>query len=134
MDKTDQMLQGMNASVVVTISSAENCLMIPEAALQENGKTTTVYTTYDASTGTYGGETEVTTGVSDGTSVEILSGLSEGDTVYYSYTESSSDSFDFGMDMGNMQMPGGDMPDGQGKSGSSNGNGQQGGPGGGDRQ
>ena len=134
MDKTDQMLQGMNASVVVTISSAEDCLMIPEAALQENGKTTTVYTTYDASTGTYGGETEVTTGVSDGTSVEILSGLSEGDTVYYSYTESSSDSFGFGMDMGSMQMPGGDRPDGQGKSGGSDGNGQQGGPGGGDRQ
>lgn len=134
MDKTDQMLQGMNASVVVTISSAEDCLMIPEAALQENGKTTTVYTTYDASTGTYGGETEVTTGVSDGTSVEILSGLSEGDTVYYSYTESSSDNFGFGMDMGSMQMPGGDMSDRQGKSGSDNGNGPQGGPGGGDRQ
>ena len=134
MDKTDQMLQGMNASVVVTISSAEDCLIIPEAALQENGKTTTVYTTYDASTGTYGGETEVTTGVSDGTSVEILSGLSEGDTVYYSYTESSSDNFGFGMDMGSMQMPGGDMSDRQGKSGGSDGNGPQGGPGGGNRQ
>ena len=133
LDKTDQMLSGMNASVVVTVSSAENCLIIPEAALQEDGNKTTVYTTYDASTGTYGGETEVTTGVSDGTSVEITDGLSEGDTVYYSYTESSSDNMGFGgfgMDMGNMQMP-----DGQDRSGGNgNGNGPQGGPGGGDRQ
>ena len=133
LDKTDQMLSGMNASVVVTVSSAENCLIIPEAALQEDGNRTTVYTTYDASTGTYGGETEVTTGVSDGTSVEITDGLSEGDTVYYSYTESSSDNMGFGgfgMDMGNMQMP-----DGQDRSGGNgNGNGPQGGPGGGDRQ
>lgn len=135
LDKTDQMLAGMNASVVVTVSSAENCLIVPEAALQEDGNKTTVYTTYDASTGTYGGETEVTTGVSDGTSVEIVSGLSEGDTVYYSYTESSSDTMGFGMDMGNMQMPGGGAPDGQDRSGGNgNGNGPQGGPGGGDRQ
>lgn len=135
LDKTDQMLAGMNASVVVTVSSAENCLIVPEAALQEDGNKTTVYTTYDASTGTYGGETEVTTGVSDGTSVEIVSGLSEGDTVYYNYTESSSDTMGFGMDMGNMQMPGGGAPDGQDRSGGNgNGNGPQGGPGGGDRQ
>ena len=135
LDKTDQMLAGMNASVVVTVSSAENCLIVPEAALQEDGNKTTVYTTYDASTGTYGGETEVTTGVSDGTSVEIVSGLSEGDTVYYSYTESSSDTMGFGMDMGNMQMPGGGAPDGQDRSGGNgSGNGPQGGPGGGNRQ
>lgn len=105
-DKTENMLQGMNASVVVTISSAEDCLMIPEAALNENGKTTTVYTSYNESTGEYGGETEVTTGVSDGTSVEILSGLSEGDTVYYSYTEGSdSGSFGFEGMMGGQEMP-----------------------------
>ncbi len=112
-DKTEDMLQGMNASVVMTVSSSENCLMIPEAALQEDGKTTTVYTTYDESTGEYGGETEVTTGVSDGTSVEILSGLSEGDTVYYSYTEDSGSSFG-GFDMGGgaMMGGGGDMPSG----------------------
>ncbi len=138
LDKTDQMLSGMNASVVVTVSSAENCLIIPEAALQEDGNKTTVYTTYDASTGTYGGETEVTTGVSDGTSVEITEGLSEGDTIYYSYTESSSDNMSFGgfiMDMGNGQMPGGGASDGQDRSGGNgNGNGPQGGPGGGDRQ
>ena len=130
LDKTEQMLAGMNASVVVTVSSAENCLIIPEAALQEDGNKTTVYTTYDASTGTYGGETEVTTGVSDGTSVEITEGLSEGDTIYYSYTESSSDNMGFGgfdMDMGNMQMPSGGMSDGQKPSGS--GNGPQGAPG-----
>ena len=127
-DKTEDMLQGMNASVVVTVSSSENCLMIPEAALNEKGNATTVYTTYDESTGEYGGETEVTTGVSDGTSVEILSGLAEGDTVYYSYTENSSGGFGFSFGgggmmpsgNGNQMMPGGD---GQQRKGSGNGGG-----------
>ena len=96
----------MNASVVVTVSSSENCLMIPEAALNEKGRNVTVYTSYDEATGEYGGETEVTTGVSDGTSVEILSGLSEGDTVYYSYTEKESSGFGFGFGTQQM-MPGG---------------------------
>lgn len=130
LDKTDEMLSGMNASVVVTVSSAEDCLVIPEAALQEEKNKTTVYTTYDAATGTYGGETEVTTGVSDGTSVEIVSGLSEGDTIYYSYTESSSDSRGFSFGAG-MQMPGNAAPDRQGKS---DGNRPQGNAGGGSRQ
>lgn len=127
-DKTEDMLQGMNASVVVTVSSSENCLMIPEAALNEKGNTTTVYTTYDEGTGEYGGETEVTTGVSDGTSVEILSGLAEGDTVYYSYTENSSSGFGFNFGGGGMMpsgngdqmMPGGDR---QQMKGSGNGGG-----------
>lgn len=105
-DKTQEMLQGMNASVVVTVSSSGNCLMIPEAALNENGRNVTVYTSYDESTGEYGGETEVSTGGSDGTSVEILSGLSEGDTVYYSYTEKESSGFGFGFGTQQM-MPGG---------------------------
>lgn len=127
-DKTEDMLQGMNASVVVTVSSSENCLMIPEAALNEKGNTTTVYTTYDEGTGEYGGETEVNTGVSDGTSVEILSGLAEGDTVYYSYTENSSSGFGFNFGGGGMMpsgngdqmMPGGDR---QQMKGSGNGGG-----------
>ena len=37
-----------------------------------------VYTSYDEETETFGGLLEVTTGLSDGENVEILSGLSEG--------------------------------------------------------
>ncbi|MCD7844331.1 MAG: HlyD family efflux transporter periplasmic adaptor subunit [Oscillospiraceae bacterium] len=89
-EKTAQMLSGMNASVEITIAESDDCLVIPEDALNQSGNTTYVYTSYDESSDTLGGETEVTTGVSDGTSVEILTGLSEGDTVYYRYAESTS--------------------------------------------
>ncbi|MCD8116280.1 MAG: HlyD family efflux transporter periplasmic adaptor subunit [Oscillospiraceae bacterium] len=89
-EKTAQMLSGMNASVETTIAESDDCLIIPEDALNQSGNTTYVYTTYDESSDTLGGEVEVTTGVSDGTNVEILTGLSEGDTVYYHYTEATS--------------------------------------------
>ncbi len=43
-----------------------------------------VYTSYDEETETFGGLIEVTTGLSDGENVEILSGLSEGSEYWYS--------------------------------------------------
>ena len=42
--------------------------------------------------GTLSGEQEVTTGLSDGTTVEITEGLSEGDAVYYNKTGNTKDS------------------------------------------
>lgn len=89
-EKTSQMLSGMNASVEITIAESDDCLIIPEDALNQSGNTTYVYTTYDEGSDTLGGEVEVTTGVSDGTSVEILTGLEEGDTVYCRYSEATS--------------------------------------------
>lgn len=86
------------------------------------------------------GETEVTTGLSDGSTVEITDGLEEGTTVYYLRSESSSSGSS--TDMPDMQMPdmsgggmdGGGMPqmDGNGggdMSGGPSGGGGQGGPG-----
>lgn len=86
------------------------------------------------------GETEVTTGLSDGSTVEITDGLEEGTTVYYLRSESSSSGSS--TDMPDMQMPdmsgggmdGGGMPqmDGNGggdMSGGPGGGGGQGGPG-----
>lgn len=126
--KTEQMLANMNASVEVQISQAEDVLVIPSAALQQRGTTTYVYTSYDEGSGQLGDEVEVTTGVSDGTTAEILSGLSEGDTVYYNYSDSGDSEEMFSMmgggfpgGMGNMgggEMPsggfGGGMPGGRG--------------------
>ena len=82
--REQDMLAGMNASVVITLSTKENVLMIPEVALIEEESGVYVYTTYDESSKTFGGLTEVTTGVSDGENVEILSGLSEGSVYCYS--------------------------------------------------
>ena len=89
-DKTEQMLANMNASVEIVIDKAENCLTIPEAALNQTGTRTFVYTGYDEATGTPSGEVEVSTGVSDGTNVAITGGLSEGDTVYYIYNDAGN--------------------------------------------
>lgn len=82
LEATDSMLVGMNGSATVTISSREDIILIPLNALQESGDRTFVYTEEDGE-GNLSGEVEVETGISDDENVEIISGLSEGDTVYY---------------------------------------------------
>lgn len=85
--KIEQMYTGMSAGIIVMIRE-EEYMTIPVASLvEENGKTY-VYTMYDEEKGTLDGLKEVTTGVSDGEDVQIVSGLSEGDKVYYRYADS----------------------------------------------
>lgn len=124
--KDEEMKQGMNASATITIENRENVITIPVNALQEKGDKVFVYTEKDED-GNLSGETEVTTGLSDGTTVEITEGLSEGDTVYYNKSGNT--------DSGNGNDSG--MPDGMGDfgdmSGGPGGNsdfGNSGGPGG----
>lgn len=137
--KDDKMKQGMNASATITIEDREDVLTLPMNALQEKGDRTFVYTEKDDD-GNLFGETEVTTGLSDGSTVEITDGLEEGTTVYYLRSKSSSSGSS--TDMPDMQMPdmsgggmdGGGMPqmDGNGggdMSGGPGGGGGQGGPG-----
>lgn len=118
LDKQDGMLAGMTASVEVKIEGVEDAIIIPVEALHQTSAISFVYTSYDEETGVYGGMVEVTTGMQNSSYVEITSGLSEGDTVYY--TESTTGSFFGGMgNMGSMggmgDMSGGfsgDMPSG----------------------
>ena len=100
--KDDKMKQGMNASATITIEDREDVLTLPMNALQEKGDRTFVYTEKDDD-GNLSGETEVTTGLSDGSTVEITDGLEEGTTVYYLRSESSSSGSS--TDMPDMQMP-----------------------------
>ncbi len=86
--KTAQMLTGMNASVRVEVNTLSDILTVPAAAVYEDGSRTYIYTALDEKTGQPAGPVDVTTGSSDGTNIEILSGLAAGDTVYYSYAES----------------------------------------------
>ncbi len=90
LEKTEDMLAGMSASATITVNESENTLVIPSAALQERGNELFVYTALD-SEGNLTGQTTVETGLSNGTQVEVLSGLAEGDTVYYLVTSDSSD-------------------------------------------
>ncbi len=135
-NKEEDMLAGMSASVVITIEGVENALLIPVDALHQTSSTAYVYTEYDEESGEYSGMTEVTVGLSNSSYVEITSGLSEGDTVYYTESSSSStDSFSFGdmssitggggMDMSSGGNAGGgmDMSSGGGNSGGSSGGG-----------
>ena len=69
---------------MLTLDTKEDVLIIPEAALVEEKSGVYVYTSYNEKTDTFGDLVEVTTGVSDGENVEILSGLEEGSEYWYS--------------------------------------------------
>lgn len=124
LEKDDQIKAGMNASATIVVEKKEDVLTIPVNALQEKGRKVFVYTEQDDE-GNLSGETEVTTGISDGSTVEITDGLSEGDTVYYQKSGNiSGDSSgqmnggfgdgDGGMSgKGGMSDGGGDMPFGE---------------------
>ncbi|MBR6115787.1 MAG: HlyD family efflux transporter periplasmic adaptor subunit [Oscillospiraceae bacterium] len=83
-DRTGDMLEGMNASVVVHTGTVSG-LLVPAACLTDSGSRTYVYTGLDADGTAPAERTEVTVGISDGEQAQILSGLEEGQTVYYIY-------------------------------------------------
>ena len=127
LDKVEGMLPGMTADVDVRIEGVENALIIPVDALHQTRDTYFVYTAYDQETNQYGGRVDVTIGMQNDTQVEILTGLSEGDIIYY--TEAPQDIFSFMMgQMGQMGGMGG-MGGNGGMSGRSGGSGNFG-PGG----
>ena len=128
-EKTEDMLLGMSASATIHVNEAEDAVLIPVDALQEKGDSTFVYTKKD-SDGNLSGEVEVETGISNGSQVEITSGLEEGDTVYYLKAESSDTN-------SGQNMPGGmegqgSMPDMNGGEAPSGGQAPSGGGPGGD--
>ena len=128
-EKTEDMLLGMSASATIHVNEAEDAVLIPVDALQEKGDSTFVYTKKD-SDGNLSGEVEVETGISNGSQVEITSGLEEGDTVYYLKAESSDTS-------SGQNMPGGmggqdSMPDMNGSEAPAGGQAPSGGGPGGD--
>ncbi len=82
-ERQENMLDGMNASVKIKLDTTDDILLIPVSALVEDETGVYVYTSYDEETETLGGLIEVTTGISDGQNVEILSGLEEGSAYCY---------------------------------------------------
>ena len=115
--KAEGMLSGMTASVSVRIEGVDNAVLIPIEALHKTSDGAYVYTSYNEELQEYGGKVDVVTGMENSTYVEIKSGLTAGDTVYYTEQESGFGNMGFGnmpggMDFGN--MPGGSgsgMPD-----------------------
>ena len=110
------MLEGMSAEASIKIKSVDNTLMVAADAVNITSSSAYVYTTYDEEKDELGGLTEVTVGISNSSNIEIVSGLSEGDTVYYKEKTDSRNPFggsfggfgDSKMDFGNSNsMPGG---------------------------
>ena len=85
MERAENMLSGMHATAVLTQAVTEDALLVPVAALVELGNETVIYTKQSAEA--LSNPVAVTTGVSDGEYVEILSGLAEGDSYCYAYYE-----------------------------------------------
>ena len=85
LDRAENMLAGMNATVSFTVETVEDVLLVPVAALTEDGGKTMVY--IKQSKGMPDTAVEVETGRSDGDFVEILSGLVENQPIYYTYYE-----------------------------------------------
>ena len=86
-DKVSGMMPGMSAEVDVHITGSENVLIVPVDAVHRTSSTYFVYTTYDEITDEYGGRVDVKIGLQNTKYIEILDGLSEGMTVYYTETE-----------------------------------------------
>ena len=107
-EKTEGMLSGMTASVSVRIEGVDNAILIPIEAVHKTSDGAYVYTAYDEQLQEYGGKVDVVTGLENSTYVEIKSGLSVGDTVYY--TEQQSSFGNFGA-MPGFSGNGGEMPD-----------------------
>lgn len=113
LDKTEEMLQGMSAKVVIRIQGVDDALIIPVEALHQTSSQSYVYTEYDEETKEFGGLVEVTAGITNSSYVEITSGLSEGDTVWYTpKTESSFGSMNFPGGGGSFPGGGGDFSGG----------------------
>ena len=98
MDRTGDMLSGMNATATIVLATASDVLTVPADALVEQGNETVVYTAYDEETETLLDPVTVRVGCSDGENVEILEGLADGQTYYYAYYDTLEISFapDFG--------------------------------------
>ena len=105
LEKAEGMLPGMTADVDVRIQGVENALIIPIDALHQTKDTHFVYTSYDPEAKQYGGMRDVVIGMQNDKEVEILSGLQEGELIYY--TEAPENIFAAFAAMSGMPMGGG---------------------------
>ena len=108
---------GMNGTATIVVEKVEDAVLVPLQALQTSKGEQYVWKkddTTDEDAGNPGTKTVVTTGLSDETYAQVLSGLAEGDEIVIvrTATENTGESFPGGMiDMSGMMDMGGQMPD-----------------------
>lgn len=91
--RDEKMLSGMNASVKITTGVSGTVPTVPAAAVVFDAGKSWLYTGYNEKTDTLTDPVEIQTGLSDGSLVELLSGLPEGCSFYYRYADSIEYSF-----------------------------------------
>lgn len=101
LERTENMLEGMNATAKIILATEENVLTVPVEAVSDVGNEAVIYTKYNKSDKILEEPVTVTLGVSDGSVVQVLSGLTEGQEYYYSYYDEyqsteNGDSLSFG--------------------------------------
>lgn len=98
LERSENMLSGMNATATIPLENEEDVLTVPLAALVEQGTKTVIYTGYDEKSETLTQPVEVRLGASDGENAQLLAGLNQGDTYYYAYYDTLEISYtpDFG--------------------------------------
>ncbi len=96
---------GMTANVKLQVGSRQNALLVPVLAVKQS-EDGDVVMVQDASSGAV--ETRIETGLSNGTYVEVVKGLNEGDQVVVQYTTTTEEE----NTMGGFEMGGGGMPSG----------------------
>ena len=98
MDCAENMLERMTATATIVLSTASDVLTISADALVEKGNQTVIYTGYDEENDLLLDPVSVKVGCSDGETVEVLEGLTNGQTYYYAYYDTLEISFtpDFG--------------------------------------
>ena len=98
MDRAENMLERMTATATIVLPTASDVLTISADALVEKGNQTVIYTGYDEENDLLLDPVSVKVGCSDGETVEVLEGLTNGQTYYYAYYDTLEISFtpDFG--------------------------------------
>ena len=91
--RDEKMLSGMNASVKITTGVSGTVPTVPAAAVVFDAGKSWLYTGYNEKTDTLTDPVEIQTGLSDGSLVELLTGLPEGSSFYYRYADSIEYSF-----------------------------------------
>lgn len=91
--RDEKMLSGMNASVKITTGVSGTVPTVPAAAVVFDAGKSWLYTGYNEKIDTLTDPVEIQTGLSDGSLVELLSGLPEGSSFYYRYADSIEYSF-----------------------------------------
>ncbi|MWV43159.1 HlyD family efflux transporter periplasmic adaptor subunit [Paenibacillus sp. HJL G12] len=87
-DQADKLIPGLSATLAIITDGKKDVLSVPDAAIKSFGGRKIVMVDHNGTTE----QKEITTGLDDGASTEVVSGLTEGDKVSITMTTSANKS------------------------------------------